>query len=342
MTVDGQGRIRRARGDGCARSPGARGEFGDRRARVRETRREAGGHQQHVALAQRLDTARPAATACRGSAGRGRFRGNSGAASDLGLARQVELAPAALLPPAADQVADRGLAGRDAAAVLRMVGGTIARRVVNVSMTREVIDPLQVPGRTLAHFNRPRGPDMTAIAHPVRTGAVPLSLLRQALVVRRRVGGRARPAARALPEALLEPLLGLDAVFLRTVGVLLLPFAAFVRLGRVARDAPPRGAVLWIVGLERTLRRGEFRDPVLRLGAADGARRRVHRGAGARRRGRVRRRVRRPASRDVPRRRSRPQPAVAGAGAVERGHRVGAEWQFGGAPVRSTVRPRSR
>ena len=87
---------------------------------------------------------------------------------------------------------------------------------------------------------------MTAIAQP-SAHAPSRSLLRQALWFDAlSVAGLG--LLLSLPAAMLEPLLGLDAVFLRTVGVLLLPFAAFV--GWVAlRETPPRGAVLWIVGL---------------------------------------------------------------------------------------------
>lgn len=51
-----------------------------------------------------------------------------------------------------------------------------------------------------------------------------------------------------LLAGLLEPLFGIDAGFMRAVGALLLPFAAF--LGWTAsRDRIPRAAVLWIIAL---------------------------------------------------------------------------------------------
>lgn len=51
-----------------------------------------------------------------------------------------------------------------------------------------------------------------------------------------------------LLAGLLEPLFGIDAGFMRAVGALLMPFAAFLAW-TASRDRIPRAAVLWIVAL---------------------------------------------------------------------------------------------
>ena len=86
---------------------------------------------------------------------------------------------------------------------------------------------------------------MTAVAHPL-----PLqtrALLRNALWFdAASVAGLA--LLLLLLAEVLTPLFGLDATFMRTVGALLLPFAAFLAL-TAARTAISRAAVGWIIGL---------------------------------------------------------------------------------------------
>ena len=209
-------------------------------------------------------------------------------------------------------------------------------------MTREVIDPLQSRAHARSHFKPPQGVRHDCDCPSRRTGAVPPRCCA------RPCGSIALSVAAlglllALPAALLEPLLGLDAVFLRTVGVLLLPFAAFV--GWVAsRETPPRGAVLWIVGLNELERRGEFQRSCSSAGCSRRRSAPYSSRAGARRCSHVRRRVRRPAS---PR---RPAPAESGLSRPSPARWRGRAWPSRRrrvavrrrAPVRSTARPRSR
>jgi hypothetical protein len=215
----------------------------------REVRREAGGGQQHVALAQRhLELLGQVQQHVAARAGAARFQEAEVPLRDLRLAGQRQLAEAPAAAPFADQAAD--IAGHRCHGPIMPPtarGGDYPRGHRRAARGRRGSVP-RVRGGHRGRRPRRRTVFMDAIVTTNRAATLrPAPLLRFALLADSAASGAVGLLV-LLGGPALAGLLGLPAALLQGAGLLLLPYAAFVWwLSR--RDAMPAWWAWTVIGV---------------------------------------------------------------------------------------------